>query len=206
MTFPTEWENKKCSKPPTRWSLRHPGIHSEIDWAPNSHGMHHHQNALVHGNGRRTALQVTQVGPQPQGKLNKHWWNWMKLVDGGTSIYQPEIQKFHWDPSVPNLRFTAYNPARLTTVDMGCFIHIVEMQQIHGWSCLKTGRNLISVMIEKNLSHSLKFIQFILLNLRSMKLGQHIPLTSYIHLHPLTSTSIHLHPLTSTYIHFFIAC
>mmetsp|Transcript_58983 Transcript_58983/g.129247 ORF Transcript_58983/g.129247 Transcript_58983/m.129247 type:complete len:293 (-) Transcript_58983:1375-2253(-) len=27
-----------------------------------SHGMHHHQNALVHGNGRRTALQVTQVG------------------------------------------------------------------------------------------------------------------------------------------------
>mmetsp|Transcript_80208 Transcript_80208/g.98250 ORF Transcript_80208/g.98250 Transcript_80208/m.98250 type:complete len:303 (-) Transcript_80208:481-1389(-) len=27
-----------------------------------SHGMHHHQNAFVHGNGRCTALQVTQVG------------------------------------------------------------------------------------------------------------------------------------------------
>jgi hypothetical protein len=21
MTFPTEWKNKKCSKPPTRWDL-----------------------------------------------------------------------------------------------------------------------------------------------------------------------------------------
>jgi hypothetical protein len=86
-------------------------------------------------------------------------WNWCMAEPQFTNLNIPEFHKIHWGPTVPNLRFTAYNRAQLTTIDRGSFIHILETQKITAWSCLKLGRNLIWFMSENKLSHSLKFIR-----------------------------------------------